>query len=196
VTPSIAPSTSAKPSRHAELVDFIKTHALKFGDFTLSSGAKSTYYIDGKLVSFDPHGVWLIAEAVLAVIQGIDAQAIGGMDMGATPIVSAVALRSHEIGRPLKSFTVRKETKGHGAKKRIEGPLPAKCKVVIIDDVVTTGDSILKSIDAVEEAGCQVQLAISVVDRDAGAIEALGRRGIPYRPLVHLAELGVNKSPA
>jgi orotate phosphoribosyltransferase len=178
-------------SRHPELLSFIAQRAFKRGQFKLSSGGTSTYYIDGKLISFDPQGVWLTVEAILAEIRDVQFDAVGGMDMGATPIVSALALRSHELGHPIPTFTVRKEVKAHGTQKRIEGPMPPRSRVIIIDDVVTTGDSILKAIDAVQEAGCTVPLAICVVDRNAGATQTMQNRGIPYRPLIHLSELGV-----
>jgi orotate phosphoribosyltransferase len=114
------------------------------------------------------------------------------MDMGATPIVGAVACRSHYIGRPMPTFVVRKEVKSHGTQKKIEGHVPpAGGKVVIIDDVITTGDSILKAIDAAKEAGCEILLAISVLDRGAGAAESLAARGVLYRPLVTLGDLGI-----
>ena len=108
-----------------------------------------------------------------------------------TPIVGAFATRSLDAGRPLPVFVVRKEVKQHGTMKAIEGPLPAPCNVVIVDDVVTTGGSILKAIDAVEAQGCKVLLAITVLDRNAGATEALAARGIPYRPLATLEDLGI-----
>ena len=96
------------------------------------------------------------------------------------------------MGRPLPTFVARKEVKGHGTKKAIEGPIPpAPCRVAIVDDVVTSGDSILKAIDAAEAQGAKVVLAISVLDRNAGATEALARRGIAYRALVRLEELGI-----
>jgi orotate phosphoribosyltransferase len=166
--------------------------SLKRGHFVLASGKTSTFYIDGKLTSMDAEGATLIADAVLQEISDLPVDAVGGMDMGATPIVGAVACRSFLAGRPLPTFVVRKEVKGHGTKKPIEGPIPpAPCNVVIIDDVVTTGDSILKAIDAAEAHGAKVLLAISVLDRNAGATEALRRRGIPYRPLVTIGELGI-----
>jgi orotate phosphoribosyltransferase len=171
----------------------LKKKSLKFGNFVLASGRTSTYYIDGRLTSFDPAGAALIAEAVLKEIEGMAVDAVGGMDMGATPIVGAVACRSHYIGRPMPTFVVRKEVKSHGTQKKIEGNLPAAGgKVVIIDDVVTSGDSIIKAIDATQEAGCAILLAISVLDRGAGAAETLAARGIAYRPLVTLADLGIS----
>jgi len=189
----VTPTThaSAVKSKHPELVEFIQRAAFKRGSFVLSSGSTSNYYIDGKLVSFDPEGAWLTVEALLSELADVEYDAVGGMDMGATPIVAALALRSFQIGKPIPTFTVRKEAKEHGTKKLIEGPLQRPCRVVIVDDVVTTGESIRKAIEAVRAIGCTVQLAISVVDRRAGADELLQGMGIPYRPLVRLAELGV-----
>ena len=179
-------------SRHPRLAEFLQRKSLKRGHFVLASGKTSTYYIDGKLTSMDAEGATMIADAVLAEIKDLPINAVGGMDMGATPIVGAVAVRSFLAGRPLPTFVCRKEVKAHGTRKPIEGPIPpAPCNVVIIDDVVTTGDSILKAIDAAEAHGAKVLLAISVLDRNAGATEALKRRGIPYRPLVTIAELGI-----
>ena len=133
----------------------------------------------------------LIARAILTEIEGMEVDAVGGIDMGATPIVGAVATQSFQIGRPLPVFVVRKEVKDHGTKKAIEGPLKPPCKVVMIDDVVTTGWSIIKAIDVAQAAGCEVVLAITVLDRNAGASEALAERGIPYRPLARLEDLGI-----
>ena len=179
-------------TKYPELAAILKAKSLKFGQFVLASGRVSNYYIDGRLTSFDPAGAALIAEAVLKEIEGLEVDAVGGMDMGATPIVGAVACRSHYVGRPMPTFIVRKEVKKHGTQKKIEGPVPAApCKVVIIDDVVTSGDSILKAIDAAQEQGCRVILALAVLDRGAGAKEALEARGIPYHPLVTLSDLGI-----
>src|SRR5690606_13486431 len=134
-------------ARHPRLAEFLLTHAIKRGRFRLASGRESTYYCDGKLVSFSPEGIALIADAILEETKDVDAAAIGGMDMGATPIVAAVALRSFQIGRPLEAFVVRKEVKDHGTRKRIEGRIPATpSNVIIVDDVVTTAGSIIQSI--------------------------------------------------
>ncbi len=178
-------------SRYPKLVETIKQRSLQRGRFVLASGRVSDYYIDGKLTCFDPAGSALIVDAILAEIADLPVDAVGGMDMGATPIVGAVANRSFHVGRPLPTFIVRKEVKEHGTMKLIEGPLKPSSRVVIIDDVVTTGGSILKAIDAVEQKACKVLLALSVLDRNAGASEALAARGIPYRPLVTLADLGI-----
>ncbi|HWE04952.1 MAG TPA: orotate phosphoribosyltransferase [Tepidisphaeraceae bacterium] len=183
-------------ARHPKLAKLIEQKSLRRGNFTLASGKTSTYYIDGKLTSMDPEGAAAIAEAIFAEIANLPIDAIGGMDMGATPIIGAVALQGFRSGRPLPTFVVRKDVKGHGTMKKIEGPLPATpCNVVIIDDVVTTGGSILSAIDAVTAAGHHVLLAISLLDRHAGAVEALAARGIPYQPLAILEDIGVSSTP-
>jgi orotate phosphoribosyltransferase len=179
-------------ARHPELARFIDEHAIRRGRFKLSGGGTSSYYCDGKLVSFSGAGVALIAEAIIEEIGDLDIDAIGGMDMGATPIVSAVAMRLHQLGRAIPAFVVRKDVKAHGTMKAIEGPLPEKPgRVVIVDDVVTTGGSIITAVEAVRAQGHTVVLAISVLDRDAGGREALRAHGITYRPLVTIAELGI-----
>lgn len=181
-------------TKYPALVELLKQKSLRFGSFVLASGKTSTYYIDGKLTSMDAAGATLIADAILNEIKELKVDAVGGMDMGATPIMGSVAVASHHAGRPLPTFVVRKDVKAHGTQKRIEGPIPASpCNVVIVDDVVTSGGSILKAIDAVVERGDKVLLAISVLDRNAGATEALRERNIPYRPLVRLADLGIQQ---
>lgn len=179
-------------TKYTELAELLKRKSLRWGKFTLASGKSSNYYIDGKLTCMDPAGAAYIADAVLNEIADMPVDAVGGMDMGATPIIGAVACTSYRNNRPMPTFVVRKDVKLHGTKKQIEGPIPAApCNVVIIDDVVTTGESILKAIDAVIARGCTVLLAISVLDRNAGATEALSRGNIPYRPLVTLKDLGI-----
>jgi orotate phosphoribosyltransferase len=179
-------------TRYPELAKLLKQKSLKHGNFVLSSGKSSTYYIDGKLTCLDPLGATMIAEAILKEIADLPVDAVGGMDMGATPIVGSVAVASQRAGRPLPVFVVRKEVKAHGTMKLIEGPIPAApAKVVILDDVVTSGDSIIKAIDAVQNTGHTVLLAISVLDRGAGATEALAKKNVPYRPLLTLGDIGV-----
>lgn len=185
------------PPRHPELAAYIDEHVIQRGDFVLVSGARSHYYIDGKLASLSPRGARLIADAILSEVAalaraGCRVDAVGGMDMGATPIAGAVAYASEAAGRPLPTFVVRKEAKTHGTQKRIEGPMPPGARVVLVDDTVTSGGSILQAVDAAEEAGCEVVLALSVVDRNQGARERMTARGIRYQPLVRIEELHVD----
>lgn len=180
-------------ARHPRLAEYVFAHAIKLGKFVLASGRESTYYCDGKLVSFAPEGVALVADAILDEIEGLKIDAVGGMDMGATPIVSAVALRSFQLGHPLPCFVVRKDVKAHGTKKEIEGLIPTEpSRVVIVDDVVTTGGSVIQAIQAVRKAGHTVELAIAMLDRADGGEEALKKIGVRYQPLVTISELGIS----
>ncbi len=178
---------------HDTLLSFVSKRAVQRGEFTLSSGQKSDYYIDGKYLVADPEGLDLVAQEMLDVLQDFEVDAIGGLEIGAIYISTAVSLKSLWAGKRLPQITVRKRKKKHGAQKLIEGLLPSPGgRIAVVDDVVTTGGSILQAIDAVEEAGCRVVVALSVVDRDAGAKEALAGRDVPYRPLITIEELGLS----
>ncbi len=179
-------------ARHPDLAAFVRAKAIRFGEFTLASGRTSTYYCDAKQVSFSGEGLALTMDAIIAELREVPFDAIGGMDMGATPLAAAVALRFHQLGRDVPTFVVRKEVKAHGTMKDVEGMLPASpCRVVILDDVITTAGSIIKAVDVVRAKGHEVVLAISILDRQAGGAEALAAKGVPYRPLVTIAELGI-----
>jgi orotate phosphoribosyltransferase len=191
-------SANIRSARHPELAQYVQDHAIKRGSFTLVSGRKSSYYCDGKRVSFSGEGLQLIADAIHSELRDLECDAIGGMDMGATPIVAAVSLRLFQLGRSVPAFVVRKDVKDHGTRREIEGPLPEQpSRLVIVDDVVTSGGSIIKSIEAVRRRGHEVVLAISILDRDGGGREALNAMGVKYQPLVTIAELGItNDEPA
>ena len=157
-----------------ELLKLIKEKALRRGEHTLSSGKKSGYYIDGKQITLDPRGILLVGKAILAMLQGVQVDAVGGPTLGADPIAAAVALLSSQTGRPLKAFIVRKEEKKHGTQKRIEGPALEKGdRVVVVEDVVTSGKSVKDAIQEIEKSGGRVVKVICVVDREEGAKELL-----------------------
>ncbi|MBC8280592.1 MAG: orotate phosphoribosyltransferase [Chloroflexi bacterium] len=158
--------------------------AIKYGDFTLSSGKKSSYYFDGRLLSLDPEGAHLISQALLPILQQAGAAAIGGTTLGADPIVTAVALASHLSGESIPAFIVRKESKEHGTKQNIEGPLVSGTKVAIVDDVCTTGGSLFHAIEAAEEAGCTVVKVVSLLDRNEGGSEEMRKRGYDFAALL------------
>ena len=157
-----------------ELLKLVREKAVQKGDFTLSSGKKSDYYIDGKQVTLDPQGILLVGRTILAMLQGTQADAVGGPTLGADPIAAAVALLSSQTGKPLKAFIVRKEEKKHGTQKRIEGPLltPGD-RVVVVEDVVTSGKSVLEAIREIEKLDCRVVKVICLVDREQGAGQLL-----------------------
>jgi len=175
----------------ARLKQRIREKSLFRGEVTLSSGKKSDYYMDCRLTTLDPEGSVLVGHAILELLaaRGIRAEAIGGMSMGADPIVSSVAALSFLQGRPLRGFLVRKERKEHGRQKRIEGLEPgAVHNVVIVDDVCTTGKSTFEAIAAAEEEGMKVLAVISLVDREEGGSEEL-RKKYPYYAITTAREL-------
>jgi orotate phosphoribosyltransferase len=174
-----------------ELRDIIRQKSLRIGDFTLSSGKKSSYYLDCRMTTLDPRGALLIGRLILERIrtQNIQADAIGGLTMGADPMATAVAIVSSLEATPLSAFIVRKEAKSHGTQRSIEGydGKPGS-RVVVVDDVCTTGDSILKAADKAEEAGYKVVAAFCVVDREEGGTELIAKR-FPFYPLFTAKDL-------
>ena len=158
--------------------------ALQYGDFTLSSGRKSNYYFDGRILSLDPEGAVLIGQALLPLVRQAGAEAVGGPTLAADPVVTAVSLTSQLEGHGIPAFIVRKETKEHGMGRLIEGPLTPGSKVVIVDDTCTTGGSLLHAIQAAEAAGCQVVKVLALLDRREGGTEELKKRGYDFSALL------------
>ena len=158
--------------------------AIRYGDFTLSSGRKSSYYFDGRLLSLDPEGAHIIGNALLPLLADAGVAAVGGPTLGADPIVAAAAMASWQQGVPLPAFIVRKEAKGYGMAQLIEGPLPEGATVAIVDDACTTGGSLFHAIDAAEEAGCTVGLVLAVLDRNEGGSDAIRNRGYRFAALL------------
>jgi orotate phosphoribosyltransferase len=160
------------------LKQIITEKSLKTGDFILASGARSTYLFDLKPTALDPEGANLIADLLLEMI-GADIDAIGGLELGACPIVSAVCVKSYLAGRPIKSFYVRKAQKERGSKKLIEGcELKSGDRVIMLEDVTTKGGSVLDAIKAAQNEGCEVVKVLSIVDRLQGATENLAKEGV------------------
>ena len=158
----------------------LELDSLKFGDFVLSSGQKSSYYFDGRMLSTDPEGADLISRAFSFVIEESHVAGFGGPSVAAVPIVGSLALRSHLDGKTSTGFFVRPEAKEHGVGRQIEGNLKSGMKVVVFDDTVSTGGSLLKAIDAVENFGCSVVMVMAVLDRHQGGGDELERRRIPF----------------
>jgi orotate phosphoribosyltransferase len=173
-----------------ELLQLIREKAVVRGERTLASGKKSDYYIDGKQVTLDPQGLLLTGKLILSMLQGISADAIGGPTLGADPIAAAAALLSSQTGHPLKAFIVRKEAKDHGMQREIEGPaIREGDRVVMVEDVITTGGSVLKAIHRVEALKARVVKVICLVDRNEGARETLAAYN--YSPIFELSDLGL-----
>ena len=150
------------------------TGAFKTGDFTLSSGKRSSYYLDSKLFSLDPEGSELLGELLYTLVADADVSVIGGMAHAAIPLVAVVSNVSHRKKNPLPSFYVREERKEHGTMKQVEGHAPKRGEsVAVLDDVVTTGGSINKAISAVEEGEGKVAKVITLLERHEGGAEQL-----------------------
>ena len=172
------------------LLKLFKEHAILRGDFTLSSGLKSTYYFDGRLVTLWPEGAYLIGKKIYQILKKARVDGVGGMTLGADPIVTAVAVVSHLEDKPIPAFIVRAETKGHGTQKRIEGPLRKGSRVAIVDDVITTGNSVLRAIEAVEAEGCKVVKVVVLLDRHQGGSDEIRRRGYDFQAILTASASG------
>jgi len=157
------------------------------GDFTLASGGQSSVFFDMKMTLLDPEGMNLVAALIIDLLKDEDVDALGGLVLGACPIVDAVCLKSWP-DRPLIGFYVRKEPKERGTNKMIEGPIPEGGRVVMVEDVSTKGTSVLKAVEEARKAGCTVDTVVTVVDRQQGATERLAAEGITLRPLFLMEE--------
>lgn len=171
-----------------KLFALLKEKAFRRGRVVLASGRESDFYFDMKPAMLDPDGAALMAELILQQIHGVKADCIGGLEMGAVPLIAPVAMRSVEFGRRLPGFFVRKAVKDHGTKKRVDGTDIAGKTVVILEDVTTTGASAMDAVKAVEEAGANVALVLSILDRGEGAAELYAKAGIPFKSLFRAEE--------
>jgi orotate phosphoribosyltransferase len=174
-----------------QLMGLFRERALKFGDFTLASGKKAKYYLDGKQVTLHSRGLRQVSLGLLELLRGVEFDAVGGMSIGADPIVAGVLTVAAEQGRDLKGFLVRKESKGHGTQKYVEGPLEPGERVVIVEDVVTTGGSSLLAIDRVQEFGGKVVQVVAIVDRMEGGAAQFAARDVPFRSLLTIEDFGI-----
>jgi orotate phosphoribosyltransferase len=171
------------------LGELIREHCLSYGDFTLSSGRKSGYYLDLRKLSTLPEGAYLLARVLLAMLAETGADALGGPTIGADPIAGAVAAVSFLERKDLPTFMVRKEQKSHGTSARLEGHFRPGWRVVIVDDVVTTAGSILTAAKAAEDSGCVVARTLAVVDREEGGAEEIRRAGYRFDSVFKVSEL-------
>jgi orotate phosphoribosyltransferase len=176
-------------SHRDELLQLIKSRSLKRGEFTLASGQKSDYYINGKLTTLDGRGAYLVARIFLAMIADDVPNAVGGLTLGADPIVGSMLALAGMEDLDLKGFIVRKSAQGHGTGSLIEGPLRKGDRAVVIEDVVTTGGSSLQAIEAVREMGCIVDRVLVVVDRLQGGRENLRAANCQLESIFDIGEV-------
>jgi orotate phosphoribosyltransferase len=182
-------TTAPLPELKVFLLDLLCFKAYQEGDFTLSSGQKSTYYINGKLVTLDPAGAVAVGRLMLDQVPSAT-QAIAGLTLGADPMVSAISVVSVYEARPISGLIIRKEAKGHGTQIYIEGPLPAAgSSVVVVEDVVTTGQSALKAVMRLQDAGYEVTHVLALVDREQGGQKVYTDAGLTFKSLFKIADL-------
>jgi orotate phosphoribosyltransferase len=171
-----------------KLFALLKEKAFRRGRVVLASGRESDFYFDMKPAMLDPDGAGLMAELIMQQLQGVTADCVGGLEMGAVPLIAPVAMRSLDFGRRLPGFFVRKAVKDHGTKKRVDGTDIAGKTVVILEDVTTTGASAMDAVKAVTDAGATVALVLSILDRGEGAAELYAKAGIPFKSLFRAEE--------
>lgn len=179
-------------SPRARLADIIRVRSFGRGRITLASGRESDFYFNLKPTMLDPEGATLLAELTLDALKDVNADYVGGLEMGAVPIAGAIALMSWQKGEPLPAIFVRKKPKEHGARLAVEGLAKGETlqgkRVVVVEDVTTTGGSALKAVDAVREAGGEVALVLTMVDREEGAAETFAEAKLPFRSLYTASE--------
>lgn len=173
----------------ARLFEIIKSKSFVRGHVVLASGKESDHYFDMKPTMFDPEGAELLAELIFARIAETDADIVGGLEMGAVPLITPVSIAARRAGRTLPGFFVRKAVKDHGTKKLLEGLSDvAGRRVAIVEDVTTTGGSAMKAAEALKEAGATITLVISILDREEGAAALYADAAIPFASLFKASE--------
>jgi orotate phosphoribosyltransferase len=175
--------------KRQKLLSIIAARSLLRGEFRLTSGRSSNFFIDLKKTMLDPEGGSLLADLLFEMIKAEDVDCIGGMETGAIPLVAALCLRSWPE-KPLKGFFIRKEAKGHGTDQRIDGLLERGSRVILFEDVTTTGGSALRAVDQARQYQCAILKVITVVDRLEGAEENFCKAGIPFEALFTRRDFG------
>ncbi|MGG6296990.1 orotate phosphoribosyltransferase [Leptolyngbya sp. AN02str] len=189
--PSLAPdvATIDLPTLRQQLLTLFCEVAYREGEFTLTSGQKSNYYINSKQVTLHPWGGLAVGRVLLSMLPE-DAVAVSGLTLGADPLVTATSVVAAYEGRSLTALIVRKEAKGHGTQAFIEGPtLPPDSPVVVLEDVVTTGQSALKAVERLTAAGYRVNHIISLVDRQEGGSELYAEKGLQFQAIFSIPDL-------
>lgn len=182
-------NTADLTTLRSQLLNLFCDLAYEEGDFVLSSGKRSTYYINGKQVTLHPIGALTTGRLLLSLLPP-DTQAVAGLTLGADPIVSAVSVVSALENKPIPALIVRKQAKGHGTKAYIEGPsLPAGARVVVLEDVVTTGASAMKAVERLRDAGYSVNHIIALVDRQQGGAEFYQEKGLQFQAVFTISDI-------
>jgi orotate phosphoribosyltransferase len=172
-----------------QLLQLFQARAFSFGDFTLASGKQSNYYVNSKKAIFNGEVVNLLSEVLWEMTNELNLDAVGGLEVGAIPMAAVMAQRYAMHGKPLEGFFVRKQAKAHGSQDRVEGVLKAGMRVAVLDDVLTTGGSVLQAIGEIEKIGASIVAVVCIVDRLEGARAALAM--YPFMPIFTIRDFGV-----
>ena len=182
----------SKSASRARLAEIIRKRSFGRGEITLASGRKSDFYFNLKPTMLDPEGAALLAELTYEALKDDQLDFVGGLEMGAVPLAGAIAQLSWIKGHPISAFFVRKKPKEHGARLAVEGLAKGESlqgkRIVIVEDVTTTGGSALKAVEAVRDAGGEIVLVFTMVDREEGATEAFAEAGMQFRSLYKATE--------
>jgi orotate phosphoribosyltransferase len=174
------------PDYKERLLEYTRDHAVLHGDFVLASGAKATFFFDMKMVTLSAEGAYLVGKVIFDILKSLGVAAVGGLTLGADPIVTAVSVVSYIEVCPVPAFIERGVVKDHGTMKMIEGYMPGKgAPVAIVEDVITKGGATLKAIGIAEEAGCKVVKVVALLDRHAGGGDEVRRRGYDFSAILH-----------
>lgn len=189
--PALQPSRPLAATR-SRLQEIIRKRSFGRGEITLASGRKSDFYFNLKPTMLDAEGAALLAELTLDALAGENIDYVGGLEMGAVPLAGAIAQLSFMRGKPIQAFFVRKKPKDHGAKLSVEGLAPGESlsgkRVVIVEDVTTTGGSAIKAVEAVRESGAEIVMVLTMVDREEGAADNFRDAGLDFRSIYKAAE--------
>lgn len=177
--------------RWQQLRKIVQRRSLLHGDFQLSSGRQSRYLFQLRQTTLDPEGAALISELVIDFMDQHGVSCVGGLELGAVPIVAAIAVKSHDQDSPVSAFFVRKQPKQHGAKEQIDGHIVDTGYILMIDDVTTTGGSLLRAVDAVSTPNRRVAIALSIVDREEGAAQNCADRGVTLYSLFKRSDFDI-----
>ena len=172
-----------------QLRQMLLQRSMRFGEFVLSSGATSNYYIDVRKTSLHPAGLKMISKLFWEILRKDDVTAVGGLTLGADPLVAGVLLHAAEDGHQLEGFLVRRGAKDHGTRGQVEGNLAGHKRVAILDDVITSGESSLIAAEAAESYRANVARVVAVVDREQGASQTFQQKGYPFTALFSIGEL-------
>jgi orotate phosphoribosyltransferase len=186
---SISFATVDLPNLRQHLLDLFCQVAYKEGDFLLTSGQRSSYYINGKQITLHPQGGVAVGRMMLSLLPP-ETQAVAGLTLGADPMVTATSVVAAYEGRSLAALIIRKEAKGHGTQAYIEGPtLAPGAAVTVLEDVVTTGNSAMKAVERLQAAGYRVNGVLALVDRNQGGAAVYAAAGIPFQAVFSIADL-------